>query len=287
MGAIFAQRVHVPDLLLWLQRPQVSLCLFIPQANLAKMPRNRSFRYDEDFFGRQLDGSLNSARVIIPVVLSLISPTSILDVGCGQGAWLRVFQENGIDSVCGIDADYVNTSGLLIPREKFIAADLSQLEQINGHFDLAVCLEVLEHLPPDSGARIVKMLTGAAPVVLFSAAIPRQGGTRHINERWPSYWRCLFEQEGFRLLDPIRPKIRDDRRVMYYYRQNILLFASEEALSKNDILRAAPSPQEGAEVEWIHRVIFERNLGLIPIIRAVRGLVPEKARKSLRSLTRL
>src|SRR5277367_2234772 len=109
------------------------------------MPRNRAFTYDERFFSSQVEGSLNSARVIIPLLLRLVRPKSVVDVGCGRGAWLKAFQENGIDNICGIDASPVDPSTLLIPREKFIAADLVNLDQIQGNFDLALCLEVLEH----------------------------------------------------------------------------------------------------------------------------------------------
>ncbi len=256
----------------------------LPWSNLAAMARNRAFSYDERFFSSQVEGSLDSARVIVPLLLRLVRPKNVVDVGCGRGAWLKAFQENGIDSICGIDASPVDPSTLLISPEKFIAADLVNLDQIPGDFDLALCLEVLEHLAPDAGCRMVKMLTRVAPAVLFSAAIPHQGGTHHINEQWPSYWRRLFEQEDFRLLDPIRPAIRDDQRVMYYYRQNLLLFVSQKAISGNETLKAEESPQEGAEIEWIHRVIFERNLGLVPFIRTVKGLIPAKARKRLRSM---
>ena len=95
--------------------------------------------------------------------------------------------------------------------------------------DLAICLEVAEHLTPAAGARLVKTLCSVAPVVLFSAAIPAQGGTNHINEQWQSHWADEFAAHGFDCFDPIRPEIWNDRDVFPWYRQNILLFVSRSA----------------------------------------------------------
>ncbi|MGH9830080.1 MAG: hypothetical protein ACREDR_43265, partial [Blastocatellia bacterium] len=96
--------------------------------------------------------------------------------------------------------------------------------------------------------------TGSAPLILFSAAIPGQQGQGHVNERWPSYWRRLFARHAFSMLDPIRPCVREDRRVMWWYRQNLLLFVSPAALANNRRLETmARSPN--VDLEWIHRTV--------------------------------
>ena len=161
---------------------------------------------------------------------------SVIDVGCGVEGWLRAFSENGIATLRGLDGNYVDRSQLYIPSESFAEIDLQQPLHLEGRYDLAVCLEVAEHLDTKSGRALVRVLTGLAPVILFSAAVPGQGGIGHVNEQWPRYWRRLFEEHGFKMLDVIRPLIREDRRVKWWYRQNIVMFASEAAMSANPVL---------------------------------------------------
>jgi hypothetical protein len=130
------------------------------------------------------------------------------------------------------------------------------LEKARGRYDLAVCLEVAEHLPESSAADLVRALTAFAPVVLFSAAVPGQGGVGHINEQWPAYWKGLFEQHGFYRRDPIRPRIWTNERVHWWYRQNIFLFASrqkvEESRALADTEDKLPSTSE-LYIQWFNR----------------------------------
>ena len=194
--------------------------------------------YDKAFFDGHYGGSLESARVVTPLIREFIHPRSVVDLGCGRGAWLRAFQEIGVEFIQGLDGDYVDRDTLLIPAESFVSADLAELTKIPGNYDLAVCLEVLEHLSAQSGSNIVAALTEAAPAVLFSAAIPGQEGTGHVNEQWPEYWRRIFEAHGYQMLDAIRPRIREDQRVAWWYRQNMVLFTSKVWLESHPILQA-------------------------------------------------
>ncbi len=238
--------------------------------------------YDKSFFERQFAGALESARVIAPLVGDLIDPRSVLDVGCGRGAWLRAFHDIGTDLIQGLDGDYVDRDTLLIPLGSFISADLAKLTQLPGKYDLAVCLEVLEHLLPRSGRNIVAALTEAAPVVLFSAAVPGQGGTGHINEQWPEYWRRLFEARGYRMLDPIRSRVRDDKRVAWFYRQNILMFASEKAISGNEKLSAEASRELQPELEWVYISTVRKERGRNAVVRAVSRALPVRLKRNLK-----
>ena len=167
----------------------------------------------------------------MPLVLQATGARSIVDVGCGVGAWLAACAQLGITDYLGLDGDYATTL-LQIPQEHFQTADLSKPFTIPGRsaFDLAMSLEVAEHLPADTGPIFVQQLTRTAPMVLFSAAIPGQGGARHINERWPSYWVGLFEQHGYFPVDTIRPLIWNHPGVEWWYRQNILLYLRHDRL---------------------------------------------------------
>jgi SAM-dependent methyltransferase len=187
------------------------------------------------------DVGLQSARAIVPLLLSLLKPASIIDVGCGPGNWLLAFLEAGVTDVFGVDQnDY--GKDLRIDRTCFAVADLTSPFHADRTYDLVICVEVAEHLMPHAAPILVKSLTALGPVILFSAAIPFQGGTDHRNEQWPEYWRDLFEQHAFVPVDCIRPKIWDDSRVAYWYTQNVILYVHRPHLTANPLLRAAKHP---------------------------------------------
>lgn len=237
--------------------------------------------YNDDFFDLQVRGALQSARVVAPILLNLIKPTSVIDVGCGRCAWLRAFQENGVKVVKGLDGPYIDPPKLLIHPSFFYAVDLSKAFEIDGQYDLAVCLEVAEHIPEANSQILIRALTQAAPLILFSAAIPGQGGTGHVNEQWPSYWRSLFDERGFRMLDPIRRHIWQDTRVEWWYRQNILLYASSAAIAQSTTLQAEEKLATCADLEYIHTAILSRYT--TPSLRFILRQVPQAVYRGIKN----
>jgi SAM-dependent methyltransferase len=177
-------------------------------------------------------GSVRSAREVVPLVIEFVSPRSVIDVGCGLGAWLSVFEENGVDDVCGVDGSWIDTSTLRIPGERFVAADLRKPIEVRRQFDLVVSLEVAEHLPEESASMFVSSLTRLGPVILFSAAAPFQGGLDHVNEQWPSYWANLFSEHDYLPFDCVREKVWDNDQVEKWYAQNTLFFVRAESASR-------------------------------------------------------
>jgi SAM-dependent methyltransferase len=159
------------------------------------------------------------------MVYKLLEPASVLDVGCATGTWLDEWGKAGVSDVVGIDGDYVDQAALHIPAEKFTNVDLAKPFSLGRKFDLVQTLEVAEHLDEASADTFVESLVRHGETVLFSAAIPGQGGDHHVNERWPSYWAEKFAKAGYTLYDIIRPQIWTDRRIVWWYRQNILIFA--------------------------------------------------------------
>ena len=184
--------------------------------------------YDEAFYQCYQDGSTNSAQVVVPIVLSLFPCHSVVDVGCGVGGWLKEFERCGVNDYLGVDGDYVSRRLLKIPAERFRPLDLRNVSDLGRRFDLACSMEVAEHLPQDRARIFVAALIKAAPVVLFSAAIPFQGGRDHLNEQWQSYWASLFAEHGYVAVDCIRPAVFGDSRVEWWYRQNILIFCQPD-----------------------------------------------------------
>jgi SAM-dependent methyltransferase len=236
-------------------------------------------RYDNAFFAYHDDAALASARTIVPILLRLMQPASVADIGCGRGAWLRAFQEHGVPLVRGFDGSHVDRSKLLIDPDRFTAVDLAARLSLEGPYDLALCLEVAEHLPPKAGPLLVQALTAAAPKVLFSAAVPGQGGTSHINEQWPWYWDRLFLQQGFQRLDPIRRHVRQNQQVKWWYRQNLVLYAASQDLIDSPALQEEALLSASAPFEWVHlQVVMRRS--------SFRSLLRELPRSALRSLKR-
>jgi hypothetical protein len=179
--------------------------------------------YGATFFQNHIDGSVRSASIVVPLILKLFGPKSVVDFGCGVGGWLREFSHRGVEDILGIDGDYIRQEQLLIPSDKFESQNLMR-PTARKRYDLAISLEVAEHLPESSAGALVSTLVEAAPVVVFSAAIKGQSGTNHINEQWQSYWARRFQSHGYCIIDCIRPTIFDDQRVEPWYRQNIMVY---------------------------------------------------------------
>jgi hypothetical protein len=99
---------------------------------------------------------------------------------------------------------------------------------------------------------LVAELTSLAPVVLFSAAIPFQGGLNHVNEQWPDYWAALFAAHGFRVADVLRWRIWNDAQVTWWYKQNILLFAHDDMIAQNARLRGAIAALPAGPLAIVH-----------------------------------
>ena len=237
--------------------------------------------YNRDYFVKT-EGTTAaiSAEVLVPVVLDLIQPRSVVDVGCGTGEFLRVFAKHGVADILGIDGKYLDRSLLAIPETSFRAVDIRQPFTLSRTFDLALCLEVGEHLDAVYAATLVTTLTSLAPVVLFSAAIPEQGGAHHVNEQWPDYWAELFAEHAYVPVDAIRKRIWDDGRISVWYRQNSLLFCVEECLSKNSKLSREAEATCKSMLSVVHPVYFgrpapsivdriRRQLRQIPLLRAL------------------
>jgi len=181
--------------------------------------------YDKVFFQRVSRGALPTARFVLPLIHQWIRPSSVADFGCGAGVWLQVWRELGILDVTGVESQ----PPLHPVPHAWKVGDLSQPLDLGRNVDLVQCLEVGEHLPAAAAATLVATLTRCAPVVLFSAALPGQGGWQHINERPPRYWRDLFEARGFALFDCLRHRLRKQASVRLSTAYNTFIYAHESA----------------------------------------------------------
>jgi SAM-dependent methyltransferase len=212
----------------------------------------RYYRRDRAATIESQRGARRSASEILPILFGLLPVRSVVDVGSGVGTWLSVAQQLGVEDVLGVDGSYVSRDLLQIPVNRFYPHDLTRPLTLPRRFDVALSLEVGEHLPSTAAQVYVASLTSLAPVVLFSAAIPFQPGDHHINCQWPDYWANLFREHGFHPVDCIRRRVWSNPNVEYWYRQNTVLFANDDALEANERLREERSRTELSQLSVVH-----------------------------------
>jgi len=166
----------------------------------------------------------------------------------------------------------VDIEMLQIPQERFLSFDLKRPLIINRSFDLAVSLEVAEHLPEESAEPFVDSLVKLAPVVLFSAAIPLQVGKGHLNEQWPDYWADHFERGGYLVVDAIRKKIWQNDDVDYWYAQNILIFIKEDHLDNYPLIKKELENTGKFQLSVVHPKMYMLNSAPIKMILSIPAL---------------
>lgn len=180
--------------------------------------------YNEAFWEMNERHARAAAQPIVAGVHQWVETPTVVDVGCGQGIIAEEFRIHGAE-VVGIDNGWVPLDRMRLPLENFRQMDIETEDfPITGRWALGMSLEVVEHLTPYGGDKVVKFLAENCRFVLFSAAMPGQGGYGHINEQWPSYWIEKFRVCGMEPDGRIRAHLWADQRVPCYYRQNLLLF---------------------------------------------------------------
>jgi hypothetical protein len=200
---------------------------------MSEKTRERHSIYDVSFYDVQEAGSRASAALILKFVFALIgSPNAVVDVGCGVCTWLEAAKNLGAADLTGLDGPWVESDRMLIDPACFIPVDLTEanfaaeiLTRRGRAYDLVMSMEVAEHLSLRDAESFVSNLCVLGDLVLFSAAIPGQGGTQHLNEQWPVYWSDAFRRSGFACFDLIRPALWNAPNAEWWYLQNALLFA--------------------------------------------------------------
>jgi SAM-dependent methyltransferase len=230
--------------------------------------------YTRRFFLAQQSRSRQSATRVVPLIVAATKPSTVIDIGCGVGTWLSVFTEFGVTDVWGIDGEYVDRTLLQIPQERFLPYDLTIPIHLGRRFDLVLCLEVAEHLPADSAPILIDSLVGLGPVIVFSAAIPYQGGTHHVNEQWPEYWARHFSAKGYAPVDYLRRQIWQCYDVEWWYAQNILLFVERDYLNSNSFLRQEAENTPLSPLSLVHPVKYLDLIFLLRLCQEVVEIVP-------------
>ena len=212
--------------------------------------------YGQTFFQTMNRSAERSATVAVPEIIRLLKPNSVVDVGSGEGFWSKAFLDNGVKDVTAVDGPWVRSNELKIPPANFISQDFSDRLILGRTFDLVLCLETAEHLRPERADSFVTELTKLAPMVVFSAAVPGQGGTFHINEQWQTYWAERFAKNSYVAIDIFRPMLWNNRELAAMYRQNMVLYVSPEVLTKRPDLKDRPA-FPGGILSLVHPEVFQ------------------------------
>ena len=201
--------------------------------------------------------NLNAPGEVVPYLIELFKPESVLDVGCGTGTWLKVFHDHGVKDIKGLDGDFVNIQLLRenLSVEQFHAAELAAPFDLKRKFDLVISLEVAEHLPETAANKFIESLTKHADTIVFSAALPGQGGQNHLNEQWKKYWIDKFSALNFKVYDILREKFWNNNKVDWWYKQNMLVFSRKD-------LSSIPASHQ-LILEAIHPGLLHQNLNYI------------------------
>lgn len=208
-----------------------------------------SIFYSKSFYQRDYLRTQLSAQAVTTLVWQGLSRGSeqlgsVIDIGCGRGVWLDEFSKRGVEQVKGRDGPWVMKANPLVASDNFEPTDLSKPFSENRKYDLAMTLEVAEHLGQGNADAFVASLAGLSDTIMFSAAIGGQGGQHHVNEQPLSYWVAKFASHGFRMIDAIRPHVWSNSDVCWWYRQNIVFFVKESSpfLPGLEALRASAPP---------------------------------------------
>jgi len=227
-----------------------------------------SGNYSNDFYDSIVAGSLRSARIYIEYLSKFWQPGSVVDVGCGRGTWLAAWAENGVRQLVGLDGAWNSPNQMIDKRICFIATDLEARIVLEEQFDLAMSLEVAEHLDPSTSSMFVASLAALSDAILFSAAFVGQSGENHINTRPHSFWAEQFFQHGYTLFDMFRPKYWSDERIEPWYRQNVFLYVRMAHPLYSLLTAAGHTPIDDSRfTDCIHPWLYGLALGEIQRLR--------------------
>lgn len=214
-------------------------------------------------------------EVIVPILYELFAPGSVADLGCGIGNFLHKFKECGAKKVLGIDGEWSNNKLQKLKGDDLLLKNLMEDLELNERFDLAISFEFAEHLYEKYAEKIIGDLTGMSDVVVFSAAIPGQGGQNHLNEQWPAFWVKLFNDKGYDCYDVIRPLIWNIPEVKFWYKQNMFVAVnSRNTTATERLLNRFPEAKQYKNVisPLVHPDLLETKITRINrLVRMLKG----------------
>lgn len=222
--------------------------------------KNPEELYGAKFHADRYSRTIYAATTVLRPLIKNFGIHSVVDFGCGVGTWLDASKSLDVERIFGIEGPWIPRDQVKIDVTEYVCHDLTEPTSLDQHFDLAISLEVGEHLPPHRASSFVSELCKSAKFVLFSAAIPKQGGQGHVNEQWQSYWAALFGANEFLPLDCIRPTIWGDDQIDWWYQQNIILYVSKNNYEEAKKICGFGVVKHYEELNMVHPRLYEMKL---------------------------
>jgi SAM-dependent methyltransferase len=246
--------------------------------------------YNDQFYDDQASRSYSSAVAYVDHLCKYYKALSVVDVGCGRGSWLKAFGEKGVNALTGLDGSWNSQEKMLSQKIYFQPIDLAFPSMpTETRYDLAVSLEVAEHLPKTSANQFVSFLVQLSDVVLFSAAFTNQGGDNHINEQPHSYWAQKFLNSNYIAYDLFRPFFWDDSSVDFCYRQNVFLYVNATSKLNNSLASQGVKPLINIGfMDCVHPCLYAQRSSLqAMVMRGLGKATPAPMRPFVKSILRL
>lgn len=179
--------------------------------------------YDNAFYLHQSPGSYKTAQAFFKYLFNFYKPNSLIDFGAGLGTWLQAAQELGVEHLQAIEGEWVKPK-VQNSNLNYTFHDMQKSYKTEQKFDLAMSLEVAEHLSLERADSFIGDICQTANLVMFGAAMKHQGGQGHINEQNQSYWIKLFRIRNYECLDIFRTPFWFRNELEPWYIQNTFLF---------------------------------------------------------------
>ena len=223
---------------------------------------NKKNTYNEKFYEDIDNSSYQSAKIYLDYLWQFIKPMSVLDVGCGRGAWLKACEELGSKDITGLDGSWLDQTKMTSRKIKFKSIDLNKIFSVEKKVDLTMSLEVAEHIDRRNSRQFIECLTTTSDVIMFSAAYEYQGGTDHINENKHSYWAKIFDNLDYTVYDIFRPHFWSDERVGFWFRQNTFLYVKKGSDQVKKFNELGITEIKNIEfMDCIHPNLYEHKCG--------------------------
>lgn len=241
-----------------------------------KQPVQKPEPYGYTGDGFKSYSSQRSPQIILDLILDQFPVRSALDVGCGIGNWSGYLQSKNVEAI-GIDGAWVPRENVKLKEGTFLVKDITEKFDLARRFDLVLCLEVAEHMSEQLGEELLNNLVRHGDVIVFSAAIPGQGGFEHVNEQWPSYWVAKFKARGYKAFDLVRPVVWGNQDVKFYYQQNCFVAIRESAIPERIVEQ--PVAWDVVHPELYERVRDPRTISLKKVIKNLPAILSNYFRK--------
>ena len=216
-------------------------------------------KYDHNFYINRHEKTQTAANDVLSILFRAMAIRSVIDIGCGVGTWLNAAQQLGAQTIVGIEGHWLEKDFAVVDKRFIQTQDLENRIQIESKFDLAITLEVAEHLSERRADSFIDDLCALSDLVLFSAAIPNQGGKNHVNEQWQSYWAQRFEQRGYHVYDIVRWKIWSRSDIAAWYRQNAIVYCRADSAADKAMQSVSPSCADVQKLDVMHPALFSRR----------------------------